>query len=86
MVCSGRNLKGIHFAVSFLEMWQKRQSGKAVDYLAMHAKDKRVLVVGGGDTGVDCIGTSLRQVKDCCTPIVIHSFIHIFVWSCYVHV
>lgn len=57
----GRNLKGIHFAVSFLEMWQKHQSGKAVDYLAMNAKDKRVLVLGGGDTGVDCIGTSLRQ-------------------------
>jgi glutamate synthase (NADH) len=54
-------LKGIHFAVSFLEMWQKHQSGKAVDHLAMNAKDKRILVLGGGDTGVDCIGTSLRQ-------------------------
>jgi glutamate synthase (NADPH/NADH) len=59
---SGRWLRGIHFAVSFLEMWQKRQGGKNVDYLSMHAKDKHVIVIGGGDTGVDCIGTSLRHV------------------------
>src|SRR6218665_2991349 len=50
-------------------MWQKHQSGKAVDYLAMNAKDKRVLVLGGGDTGVDCIGTALRQVKDDVTTL-----------------
>jgi glutamate synthase (NADPH/NADH) len=57
----GRWLRGIHFAVSFLEVWQKKQSGKDVDYLSMYAKDKNVIVIGGGDTGVDCIGTSLRQ-------------------------
>lgn len=57
----GRELKGIHFAVSFLEMWQKKQSGKNVDHLSLFAKDKTVIVIGGGDTGNDCIGTSLRQ-------------------------
>jgi glutamate synthase (NADPH/NADH) len=57
----GRNLKGIHFAVSFLETWQKKQSNKNVDYMQLLAKDKNVVVIGGGDTGCDCIGTSLRQ-------------------------
>uniref|UniRef100_A0A1I8GTT7 glutamate synthase (NADH) n=1 Tax=Macrostomum lignano TaxID=282301 RepID=A0A1I8GTT7_9PLAT len=58
----GRNLNGIHFAMSFLENWQKTQSIE--DYgtdLALVAKDKDIVVLGGGDTGVDCLGTALRQ-------------------------
>ncbi|XP_050676188.1 uncharacterized protein LOC126973096 isoform X2 [Leptidea sinapis] len=62
----GRQLSGIHFAMEFLEGWQKKQAGAGA--LAHHtktphisAKDKNVLVIGGGDTGCDCIATSLRQ-------------------------
>lgn len=50
--------------MSFLETWQKKQSGnKKIDYLKFLAKDKDIVVIGGGDTGVDCIATSLRQVS-----------------------
>ena len=58
----GRQLEGIHYAMSFLESWQKKQSGNPMDSLAAYAKDKDVIVIGGGDTGVDCIATALRQV------------------------
>ena len=58
----GRKLDGIHFAVSFLETWQKKQAGNDMDYLKLYAKDKDIVIVGGGDTGCDCIATSLRQV------------------------
>ncbi|XP_056015239.1 uncharacterized protein LOC125673905 isoform X2 [Ostrea edulis] len=57
----GRNLNGIHFAMSFLETWQKVQQGNEMEYLKLYAKDKDVVIIGGGDTGCDCIATSLRQ-------------------------
>ena len=58
----GRDLKGIHFAMEFLTKNTKSllDSNHADgDYIS--AKDKDVVVIGGGDTGTDCIGTSLRQ-------------------------
>ncbi|XP_050309915.1 uncharacterized protein LOC126745911 [Anthonomus grandis grandis] len=55
----GRQLNGIHFAMEFLESWQKKQLGANHD--GPHAKDKHVIIIGGGDTGCDCIATSLRQ-------------------------
>ncbi|KAJ8917498.1 hypothetical protein NQ315_005547 [Exocentrus adspersus] len=55
----GRQLDGIHFAMEFLESWQKKQLG--ANHEGPHAKDKHVIVIGGGDTGCDCIATSLRQ-------------------------
>ncbi|CAH1997917.1 unnamed protein product [Acanthoscelides obtectus] len=55
----GRQLNGIHFAMEFLESWQKKQLGANFD--GPHAKDKHVIIIGGGDTGCDCIATSLRQ-------------------------
>uniref|UniRef100_A0A6P7GF34 glutamate synthase (NADH) n=1 Tax=Diabrotica virgifera virgifera TaxID=50390 RepID=A0A6P7GF34_DIAVI len=55
----GRQLNGIHFAMEFLEGWQKKQLGANFD--GPHAKDKNVIIIGGGDTGCDCIATSLRQ-------------------------
>ncbi|XP_072178929.1 uncharacterized protein [Diadema setosum] len=55
----GRNLNGIKYAMQFLEPWQKRQMGNQSDYV--DAKGKDVIIIGGGDTGVDCIGTSLRM-------------------------
>ncbi|KAK5646014.1 hypothetical protein RI129_004478 [Pyrocoelia pectoralis] len=55
----GRQLAGIHFAMEFLESWQKRQLGTVMP--GPIAKDKHVIIIGGGDTGCDCIATSLRQ-------------------------
>ena len=60
----GRELNGIHFALEFLGR-QNRLLGKEVDgsekWGRIDAKDKHVIVIGGGDTGSDCIGTALRQ-------------------------
>lgn len=52
-------LKGIHFAMEFLESGQKKQLGGTKENISATGKD--VLVIGGGDTGCDCIATSLRQ-------------------------
>ncbi|KAJ8680883.1 hypothetical protein QAD02_016670 [Eretmocerus hayati] len=58
----GRQLQGIHFAVNFLEHWQKKQMGNKEPLKAeLLAKGKNVIIIGGGDTGCDCIATSLRQ-------------------------
>ena len=60
---SGRKLDGIHYAMNFLEKWQRKHAGlaKPTDTF-INANDKEVIIIGGGDTGVDCIATSLRQV------------------------
>lgn len=61
---SGRNLSGIHFAMDFLQQQNKRCEGdneKDINGEKIIAKDKHVIVIGGGDTGSDCIGTSNRQ-------------------------
>jgi glutamate synthase (NADPH/NADH) small chain len=58
----GRNLKGIHFAMEFLTANTKSlldSAHKNGGYIS--AKDKDVIVIGGGDTGTDCVGTSLRH-------------------------
>src|SRR6185369_16543321 len=58
----GRDLKGIHFAMEFLHANTKslldsqHQDGKYIS-----AKDKNVIVIGGGDTGTDCVGTAMRH-------------------------
>jgi glutamate synthase (NADPH/NADH) small chain len=61
----GRELKGIHFAMDFLTQQNKRVAGDAEDKAAptgtISAKGKHVVVIGGGDTGSDCIGTSNRH-------------------------
>ena len=58
----GRELKGIHFAMDFLPQQNRRVSGeKADDGTPILATGKHVVVIGGGDTGSDCIGTSFRQ-------------------------
>ncbi len=56
----GRELKGIHQAVEFLTGATRRVHGLPVDE-PIDAKGKDVIVIGGGDTGSDCIGTSVRQ-------------------------
>jgi glutamate synthase (NADPH/NADH) small chain len=56
----GRDLNGIHYAMDFLPLQNKRNAGDNVaDPLV--ATGKHVVVIGGGDTGSDCIGTSIRQ-------------------------
>jgi glutamate synthase (NADPH/NADH) small chain len=58
----GRDLKGIHFAMDFLPQQNRRVSGEPVgDVEPILAAGKHVVVIGGGDTGSDCIGTSIRQ-------------------------
>jgi len=57
-----RNLKGIHFAMEFLSQQNDRVAGKIIEpSKEILAKGKNVLVIGGGDTGSDCVGTSNRQ-------------------------
>ncbi len=58
----GRELDGIHFAMEFLPQQNKRVAGDKLDESKdISAKGKHVIVIGGGDTGSDCIGTSHRQ-------------------------
>jgi glutamate synthase (NADPH/NADH) small chain len=56
----GRDLEGIHFAMDFLTQQNKKVSGQDIED-QISAKGKNVVVIGGGDTGSDCIGTSHRQ-------------------------
>jgi glutamate synthase (NADPH/NADH) small chain len=57
----GRDLNGIHFALDFLTQ-QNRLNGTEIFFLtSLNAVKKRVVVMGGGDTGSDCIGTAIRQ-------------------------
>ena len=58
----GRELDGIHFAMQFLPLQNKINAGDAIPEGRMiSAKGKRVVILGGGDTGSDCLGTSNRQ-------------------------
>jgi len=58
----GRNLKGVHFAMEFLHANTKSLlDSNLTDGNYISAKDKHVIVVGGGDTGTDCVGTSMRH-------------------------
>jgi glutamate synthase (NADPH/NADH) small chain len=57
----GRELKGIHFAMDFLKQQNKRVAGIPFKEEDILAKGKNVVVIGGGDTGSDCVGTSNRQ-------------------------
>ena len=58
----GRDLDGVHFAMEFLSQQNDRNAGVNVaDDVAILATGKHVVVIGGGDTGSDCVGTSRRQ-------------------------
>jgi len=57
----GRELKGIHFAMEFLTQQNKRVSDRTFNEDPILATGKNVIVIGGGDTGSDCIGTSNRH-------------------------
>ena len=66
----GRNLKGVHFAMEYLTQSNRRVAGvnPPADQI-IDAKGKKVVVIGGGDTGSDCVGTAVRQGADCVVQI-----------------
>jgi glutamate synthase (NADPH/NADH) small chain len=66
---SGRNLKGVHYAMDFLPQQNKRVAGDRIFSGDILANGKNVLVIGGGDTGSDCVGTSNRQGAKSVTQI-----------------
>ena len=67
---AGRDLKGIHFAMDFLPQQNKRCLGDTIDPgVEILATGKRVIIIGGGDTGADCLGTCHRQ-----KPLSVHQF------------
>ena len=58
----GRDLAGVHFAMDFLPQQNRRVGGEPIgSNEPISASGKHVVVIGGGDTGSDCIGTSIRQ-------------------------
>ena len=67
----GRDASGIFMAMDFLSQQNKRVSNEVFEEDAILATDKAVVVIGGGDTGSDCVGTSLRQKASSVTQIEI---------------
>jgi len=67
----GRELGGIHLAMDFLIQNNKKVAGEKFDEPEISAKGKNVVVIGGGDTGADCVGVSHRQGASCITQIEI---------------
>ena len=62
LIAEGRELNGIHYAMDFLTTQNRVNNGViSVTENPISAKDRKVLVIGGGDTGSDCVGTSIRQ-------------------------
>lgn len=72
LTVTGRELTGVHFAMEFLTQQNKVVAGKKIgDQERLTAEGKHVLVIGGGDTGSDCVGTSIRQKAASVTQIEI---------------
>lgn len=69
----GRQLSGIHFAMDFLPQQNLRVQGKVVEGQQILASNKNVIILGGGDTGADCLGTSIRQGAKSVTQLEILS-------------
>jgi glutamate synthase (NADPH/NADH) small chain len=66
----GRELKGIHFAMEYLPLQNRRCEGDVLNSASdILATGKRVVIIGGGDTGADCLGTCHRQ-----KPLSVHQF------------
>ena len=66
---SGRELKGIHFAMEYLPQQNRRCHGDTIAETEILATGKRVVIIGGGDTGADCLGTCHRQ-----KPLSVYQF------------
>ncbi|OEC82301.1 glutamate synthase [Photobacterium damselae subsp. damselae] len=67
----GRELTGVHFAMEFLAQNNRRANNMDLKATEIHAKDKHVVVIGGGDTGSDCVGTSNRHGASSITQLEI---------------
>ncbi|MGF1725989.1 glutamate synthase subunit beta [Photobacterium nomapromontoriensis] len=67
----GRELKGVHFAMEFLAQNNRRANDMDLQTEEIHAKGKHVVVIGGGDTGSDCVGTSNRHGATSITQVEI---------------
>jgi len=68
----GRDLSGVYFAMEYLTQANKRVAGKKIPANQLiDAKNKRVVVIGGGDTGADCMGLAHRQGASCVVQIEI---------------
>ena len=68
----GRDLDGVHFALDFLTAQNRINDSSAPESISdKSARGKKVLVIGGGDTGSDCVGTSIRQKAEKVTQIEI---------------
>lgn len=66
----GRELKGVHYAMEFLEQKNRQVFGQSeFDHDVITAANKNVVVIGGGDTGADCVGTSNREKASSITQI-----------------
>ena len=65
----GRELSGIHFAMEYLEPANREQAGEGASPIS--AKGKNVVILGGGDTGADCLGTATRQQAKSVTTLAI---------------
>lgn len=72
LFAEGRDLNGIHFAIDFLKQQNKINKGESIPYdVHINTKNKNVVVIGGGDTGSDCVGTAIRQGAKLVTQIEI---------------
>ncbi len=66
----GRELSGIHFAMDYLIQSNRRVAGEKIHFSKIiDARNKRVVILGGGDTGADCVGTAHRQGAACVVQI-----------------
>jgi glutamate synthase (NADPH/NADH) small chain len=68
---AGRDLPGVHFALDFLFQQNRRHQNRELREAEITAKNKDVVVIGGGDTGSDCVGTAIRQGAKTVTQIEI---------------
>ncbi|MCI4012043.1 glutamate synthase subunit beta [Brevibacterium sp. ZH18] len=69
MNIGGRDLDGVEFAMNYLVPSNRVQAGEPAELI--DAKDKHVIIIGGGDTGADCLGTALRQSAASVTTLAI---------------
>ena len=78
---AGRNLEGIHFALDYLIQANRRVAGQKIPSDEfIDAKDKKVVVMGGGDTGADCVGVAHRQGASCVAQIELLTVTSALVW------
>ena len=72
LVAEGRELTGIHYAMDFLSLQNRVNAGQlSTTDNPINSDSKKVLVIGGGDTGSDCVGTAIRQKAESVTQIEI---------------